>query len=1155
MTGINPSLPSFYPGPGDIGGSETPQEPATTPTQIDQLLQSESSSTPLSLYLSANPSISLTPGSLSLIELTKLISSVISKLRESLNQAELLDDELTRKFHLAALDTANGILDDYSSVVGQVNVWNNELQATGTAIQEQYDVVEQKRQAYTDLLNQTAANDATQKATVNQYIDIYNDPTALQNFADSKGMTLQQAVDFINQKINDYNNYMSSSSAALQSALNDYNQSIDDYNSLIDGANSQLDTINSERTAEGLSTLPYLDKLSKVNSNVNFYINRIQPQSLPNVSLPAGSTHISDVTSQSVVNNTPPPNAEPVIPRCPYSEALRILWLPSTLPALAFLSSFNRILDLAEAYRQSELLLYRDLGFNILSPSQIIESAQQVFLDSVGVLGGGIGLASFALGLHSRNLEIALSSAVLRSLASNWSMPITGRQFARLQFTALELLQRSSLLSPMPALRFIASSLGMLGSASPAINVAISLAITEQVLGIAGGGVLRNIVNAQFNRMPFFARIELEHSMSRVVNAEIGLNNAIASGNPSMIRNAIQQLGSARIRLANATRLANTFGMMSIGGMAAFTSSVSATMSLSILTVALAQLGRAIGMPGLIPQMYAQLAGIPTIEILAAMSAGSRILDVLDNPLSILALKQTLVDSLVFGRGFNSVAAGLMINSAINNVILNGGVVGFSQLQSRLAEEYMAQGFSFFQANMLANETTALIRGDMGVNFLNVAFGLNFDRSIVASSIVNNILGIDRGFAGAMLSNAVARSLLLGGFGSTVALQGRLTQEFLNLGLSFGDASSLSQNMASLIGSAGVVIPFASYPGVASLLLGNEMLSAIAFGSNVVRDELRNSFMAQGLNYFQADFLASQVTSLAARTFTSPGNLFEIALEAAIGRAGTSFQTQREFRDELFRELRGVGFNLRDAMYLANSAASFGLNGALIPLFGVSPDVLSAIGGSVVNRISAELGVSPVEAQAIYAQAEGRALSGGPYSSPDQFQTALKEEVFRSILSNTGRPDGNVIFDHAMGDLANPAQLLNLAGLTEQISNSLLGLLRPDLGSRLAQEIKDQILLGLLGGTTVDEIENPERRNPLSVLNQMNDSLQTLLHTDEEEDMKKTLRKLIQLLQAMLTPNAEIGFLLQSLSDSPSTFIGNLASAQDKKGVTMQMQA
>src|SRR5690606_32149218 len=110
-------------------------------------------------------------------------------------------------------------------------------------------------------------------------------------------------------------------------------------------------------------------------------------------------------------------------------------------------------------------------------------------------------------------------------------------------------------------------------------------------------------------------------------------------------------------------------------------------------------------------------------------------------------------------------------------------------------------------AHLLANETMALIRGDMGVQYLSVAFGLNFDRAAIASSISDNIYGVDRGLAGAMLSNAVVRSLLYGGFGSRVRLQNELLEKYQTLGLSRQDAYEVAAMTTSFIATMGVLVP------------------------------------------------------------------------------------------------------------------------------------------------------------------------------------------------------------------------------------------------------------------------------------------------------------------------------------------------------------
>lgn len=1154
------STPSIFPGSGDIDEGASPAAPVSTPEGLDALLEGELQD-PEFLQLRASKTLNLPPGKISLIELAKIVSKVISGLREALNESEFIDAELSQKFHKNSLQEAQNLLDKYRIIEELVDSWNSAVKGPGNEPSLILQELSDARIEFSNLITTTMGNDASAIQEVNQYIDIYNNPTALQDVADTHfGGDLNAALTFISQQIQQYNTYISGR-PNLQAALDEYVALVEEYNATIDEINESIILVNAERSALGLPTTPLLQKTAVPSSDITDYLSYEGqlPLSLPTaLTLPAGSTTINRINispNSGDVGSLPLLQSPGKSPRFSYSEAFELLWLPEALETLAFLSSFNRALDLAEAQRIAEIVLFKELGKDITAPSAFVERSQEVFLDSVGGLGGGIGLAAFAMGLHSRNLEIALSRAILTSVAMNSRMPITGRLFAGLQFTALELLQKSSLLSPLPALRFIASAIGHLGSASPAVRVAISLAITTQVMGVVGGGALRSLVNAKINRLPLFARVRESAALKGVVRAEQGLQNAIETGHPGRIRRGIRMLGNARIRHGRATKLMNTFGLLSVGGLASFTKAVSATMSLSILSVAMAHLGRAIGLPGMVAQIFAQASGVSTVDMLTALTAGSRIMDVLDNPISVLALKQTLVDKLVFSRGMSSVAAGTMINSAVNNIILRGGIHSFSHLRSELHDEFQRAGFSLFHANLLANETVALIRGDVGVNFLNVAFGLNFDKSTIATSVVNSISGMDVGLAGAMLSNAVTRSLMLGGFGSRVRLQSELTAQFQNLGLSFNDAYGMSENMANFIETVGVVIPLTRFPGLSNVLLGNTLLSSLAFGSNIVRDDLINDLQARGLNSFQSEFLADQVTSLAARTFTKPGNLFESTLESAIERAGNSFQTQREFRDRVFNELKAVGFGVNDASFLANSAASNGLDGTEASVTGVSASRLAAIEEASVNSLTQELGLPGGEARAILSGARDRAIAQGPFSSQDLFQSILKEEFSRAVASQTGRSDGHEIFDRAIAELSDSGTIQNLAALTEQIGTSVQGILRPDLGQRAAEEVKNQLLKSLLGGATVDEIADDEKRNPLSVLNQVEKGLEELLKSEEEEDMKATLRKLIQLLQALLTPNAEVGFLLQTLSDSPSTFIGSILGSQQAKGEFLQIPA
>lgn len=1084
------SVPSVFP-------SETVEVPEVSGSELGLGSTIDSSPEFLELGDGSRAGIALPEGRFSLFEWAQIISEVIQKLRESLNESEFLDAELAKNFHSTSVSDVNDLLEEYAAIEAMVDSWNSSIGPTGTSAKNSHEILSTETQTFNTAISTTVTDDITEIQTVNNIIEIVNDPVQLQNLIDSFGGDETATLNYINSIIQNYNDYLLSR-ADLQAELQTLNDAIEDYNDAVDTLNSALVPINGQRSGLGLPQLQGLPSTPTISNDIQDYVSYEgtltpipllttldPPPSISPISVPNPTTDLTLATAPVILGK---------LPRASYSEAFDLLWVPFATSTVFFLSSLDQAIELSNALVEEEKAFQLDFGKNIILPSAAIESARKEFIEDISGPGTGVGLAGFAMGLHSKNLEIALSSALIGAVSQNYSTPISAREFARLKFTALELLSKSARLTPLPAARFLVSSLGTLSADSPVIAVALAEALINQVSSAVGTGVVRSQVNAVFNR----------------------------------------QLRS--------------LGFQSIGGLAGFTEAVSATQSLSILSVALAQLGRRIGMPGLVAQFFAQGAGIPTTDLLIALNAGSRILDVLDNPISVLFLKQTLTDSLVFERGFTSSTAGLQVNSAVNNIALKGNFQTFSHLKAEALNEFQRSGFSLFQANLLANETVALIRGDLGVQFLNVAFGLNFDPSVIASSIANNILGIDVGIAGAMLSNAVVRSLLHGGFGSRVRLKNELLEQFQGFGLSRGDASGIADQTLSLIESLGLLVPLNRFPGVASLLLGEPVMRAVAFGSGLVREELLEDLEDQGLTNTQAELIADQLQALASGTFKKPEDIFARSIEEAIGRTTKDdiFQTQREFRDRLLGELRAVGFNRNSASFLSNSVASFGATGNNISILGVSAAKIAALNKAAVSSLSEEFGITNTEAQNIFEEARSRAVLNAPFSSGDQFKTVLREEIQKEVINRLERTDGYVAFDRAVADLADPNAILSLPQLTEQLSIQLLGVLRPDLGARKAEIAKDQILDSLLGATTIDKIENPEQRNPLSVLNQINTQVEKLLDVEEEENQKKMLRKLMQLLQSLLTPNAEVGFLLQSLMDNPSTFIGSLLVQKPK---------
>lgn len=1147
-------------GPGGTGGIIGPIPPPSSPLpssppSIDSA--TTYTTTPSFLNLSASPIIELPSGQMSIIEVEKLISAALIGLRRNLNDAQVKDYYLFLNQNEDAAQQIQLLIKQYHDVVNQVHGWNTQVEAILAQANAAYLDLSKNYAGFDNLLRSLLAKDQAAIDPLNAAYSKINDPVQRQQLIDQFGSE-DAALAWLNGVIANYNDYADN---RLHVDMVWYQNKLKDdvitptknYNNLIDSLNSQIDAINQQRAQQGLPPANIqLKKTPVPNDDIDHYVKYNVPHQPIYSSLP---THINlvDYPTLSDLVLLPPPTPPGLIPNFDYVEALVKIWGPNALSTVLALFNIFTSLDALKAMIDAQNIY---LGFNraganltITFPKAFYSENKAKYFSSVDTSGGGAALATFALGLQSRKLEIVLSSALLRAIAINASTPISGRVFARLQFTAMELLLRSSLLSSIPAMRMMSSVLGHLGASSPAVSVGLSFAVIEQVVGLLQGGLVRQFVNAEINRLPSFARINLRAASKQASKAEAEFKSAVDAGDPERTDKALAGLVDARIKHGRATSLYNTLGTLSVGKVGYVTQQTAASLSLSLITASLANFGNAIGMPGIVPQLFAHVSGMPTTSLITAQTAGSNLMDVLDNPLNMAFIKKTLTDTLVNQMGATEASAIPLINTAINNVILKGSLSNVSQLQADLIDEFSKAGFSRLQAHRLANETTALIRGDLGALNSNVAFGFNLDPSFVASSIVNNIKSNDAGLAGSMLSSSGDRALLLGGFGSSTRLQNDLTDSYINLGLRVNDASTLAIRTQQLYQTVGTLVPLTQYPGVAGILMGDSLLRGIAFGTPVAKEELIKDLLNQGLNASQADEVARLVADLTAGKSVASDNLLSQALSNGITRAlgRGPFETMGEFRDAVREELKGVGFKSSDINFLANSVAAFAVTGTPPAPSGIAASAVGALESAFVNSITAATSLSADKASATFSAALGNTSARGPFSTEDEFKAILKEEVDNGVLGATGTASPTV-FDNAMAEVAGTGTILSLPDLAQQLGGSVLGMLRADLGPQLAQDVHDEILSAILG-TTADEAEG--RGNPLSVLNQANDQVQKLTSDEDQAELLRLMRKLAQLLAAIETPNFALGNLEHTLSQAPQALVNSVSlMGAPKKDIT-----
>lgn len=1030
--------------------------PPLSPNNSGNVLGSNVSSfsSPLGSPDTINPSLLLSSSSLdtssgvSLIAIVKAVGDVRELLREALHSAILQNTTITSAFMLAAARDAATVLNEYEAVITKVFTWNTLIEANGQNVIDQFPTLSAPRDSFNNLVYNTMNNDAYiinlynyqgingNSNWINGYLSIYKNPALFDSWATGNfpgvGATpaarladsRQKALNFLNSNvIGFYNGWFSGSRPNMQNALNNYNTTIGNYNGLVADENNRIATVNQERQDLGMPPLSTLQSTATPSSNINSYLTYESaiPHSLPILGLPANSTPINYLTvfpnSSNVVSVpplTPPllPDQQP--PRAPLVEAMEFLFIPFITDLMNAVFSMTRMVDLFQAQADREVDFFKGKNMDIT-----VSNAYKGQETNSTSSGAGIGLSGFAMGLQTKNLQAALAYSLLKTTATNDQKPIADRLFAQLEFSAVQLLSNSALMSAIPAMKSLAAALGYMTSATASIQVAVSLSILEQVGHVLENGGLRSVVNVLMNQLPQYARLRAGAASELVFQSENILKDAIASGNGSKIEGAVNALANARVIASRAQQLLKIFGGDSVGSIGAFTNATSTAMALSMLGVGVALIGSSIGIPDLPAQLFANASGAPVAELLGLMAAGGTITDLLDNPLGIAALKEQLI-AVLTGKGISQGLAADLINSALGQVIANGGVQGLGNLRTALSEAF-ASVLNPVQANNLANQAATLLFGNLGFPYSNAVFSIRYPVSQILSTLANNTK------------------------------------------------------------------------------IGTTEMQAL--------------------------------------------------LERSLKNVGTDFQSQGQFRDALYRDLLSAQLSPNNAMYVANGVATFALTGSIPSAYDVSANYLNAVEKLTRNKLEAEAGLSKEEAVKAYRLAKEATLAKGPFNTIDQFNLVMMEELNKA----TNGVVAAEIYKSALAQADTNHLLVKEDILKDIVKNKALDILEPNVGRRVAEEIAHKIIVALFGVGSLNESAKEEKRDPLSAISRAEKALNDLKKDLEDKDLRQANEQIAELLAVWTKPSAQLGFLLQSLMDKPSTFIGSVLGAQKPKGEFLEI--
>ncbi len=752
------------------------------------------------------------------------------------------------------------------------------IQGDIAKIGEIFDSIVDQTNLLDTLSNQLSEiTDLQLQAAETQNPDIENFNTAATDYNDGidDGLSQDQFfIDKMNNAIDDFNNNIITES--------EFNTIAGEYNTFMNTRNTEIQTLetnlNNEITSFNDKIPDFNDELTNINS---------KSVDLGGTELPLHETRSTVSTPLYPIQQLSPGKPVPQIqdPNLTGDQALRDLipdldpaplknttFVPVVRTITTLVDTANQILDAISADFEDEVQLL--FGKKITLPVGFLRDVPKIFLSVEGT-GGSVGLVSLLVGLSSPALERILSRSLFEAIALELRIPLPERLFDKLEILELQLLLNAAIVGAMPAARLLSHRLAILDESSPAFKTVVALTIIQQILELVG-------------------------------------TDAVEGGIEGLVKNSLGTIPPKK-------QLKELVDLIAAG------------VKLSFLQVSLALLGRALGLSGLLPLLFAKL-GLSTVDILTTLNAGANLSDVLESPLSMLFLKSSLTDILILKQGFTSEKAASLVNTAINNALGRGPFLTASDLREALLSEFQEVNLSITTASKLANEALDHILANLGVPFLNVAFHPTFNQNLLATPLINLLvqLGFDPGGATNKVNNAILNALEKTGDIKT-------QREFRDLLIKELRDEGLTRREAIFIGNRALFfLVTGSVPPVLGIM--PEKLDALKAALNeefdkAQIDEALGKIQAGAPFFTEAGFILAFKTKLAHLT-GSPAALAAFDRVAAKALGVVAPEDIGGF-PELFEQVRGKALELLTPTFGGEQAAE--LTGKiLVALFGAS---------------------------------------------------------------------------------------------------------------------------------------------------------------------------------------------------------------------------
>jgi hypothetical protein len=347
------------------------------------------------------------------------------------------------------------------------------------------------------------------------------------------------------------------------------------------------------------------------------------------------------------------------------------------------------------------------------------------------------------------------------------------------------------------------------------------------------------------------------------------------------------------------------------------------------------------------------------------------------------------------------------------------------------------------------------------------------------------------------LLNETARQALLPSFGPLSNILATLPSNSPAFGILFSlsllnrvqeiaESGITESSLKTLLANTPELASLANQPDVLSALNGAVQIGLLAVAVRLLSEKL-------GLSDLAPQLLAPLISETEPSNLPTSSNLppvFEAQINAIAAQVQTdNLQESRELQNAVQNYFEEKGLAKSEAQFLSQLAAD--IVDRSVPLAPaattISPQTVQV--DLLTRSLAANLvlnGIGLDRAQSIASQAIEQTLQVGPFANTPLFTTQLETQLrhlgLKKIASEiAGQVTLVAVNSHsvATAKASQPFNVLSPSAIRRLLEDHLQGLLRPQVGKEITQEITQQVITSLYGATP--SIASPIITSPFSV--------------------------------------------------------------------------